>query len=571
MVSRGDTIIDGCGHTLTIGDWGQIFVDTNVTLTLRNMTIKTSPKSPNKPAIQLAALSSKLALDNVVFDLGSDFLFDQGQLFIHDDVAITGTSAFIYTSPKPSYITSGATWSFEQGTTFSIAPSTYTDQPFTAGTATSNNFIMLADQSAALSLNNCSLKTTFTGARFTKGMVLFDNKVALDTQAGSEISGLTTPGQALVDYSSTASCVALSPDGRYIAVGAMNGGSVLYVYPFIGNAQLGSYLTEQSIGGNAIPAVAWSPDGRFVAIGCDTGPQLRIYRFNGTSTFPNVVNAYFGLIVNSISWSPDGKYLAVGGNNSSTPLIIYRFDGGVSLTQVTTDNPGGTTVQINSVAWSPDGKYLVASARNAINSVRLQPYSFNGTTLSTVPSSTGVGNPCSVSWSPDGRFVAWGWSNGGTLGMLQIYRFNGTGGVTPVTQDFPLGNQVNAAAWSPDGRFIMTCGMNGGAGWYSLYRFNTASLSALVSGAAFGTVATTVAWSPDSKYVLIGGTNTHSSPNWAVISLSTTRQATAANTQGFSNGLLFGDKTKGVAFDANVQVLAGATIKVKGKIKDDSF
>ena len=53
--TSGDLIIDGGGHTLTIGDRAQIFVDTNVTLTLRNMTIRTGPKSLNKPAIQLAS------------------------------------------------------------------------------------------------------------------------------------------------------------------------------------------------------------------------------------------------------------------------------------------------------------------------------------------------------------------------------------------------------------------------------------------------------------------------------------------------------------------------------------
>ena len=113
--TSGNLIIDGCGHTLNIGDRAQIFVDQNVTLTLRNMTIKTGALSLNNPAIQLASHGSKLALDNVMFDLGADFHFMQGQLFVHNEVAVTGTSAFVYQSPRPSYITSGATWSFEQG------------------------------------------------------------------------------------------------------------------------------------------------------------------------------------------------------------------------------------------------------------------------------------------------------------------------------------------------------------------------------------------------------------------------------------------------------------------------
>jgi hypothetical protein len=36
------------------------------------------------------------------------------------------------------------------------------------------------------------------------------------------------------------------------------------------------------------------------------------------------------------------------------------------------------------------------------------------------------------------------------------------------------------------------------------------------------------------------------------------------------NGLLFGNQALGAAYDANVQVLSSATVKVQGKIKDDS-
>jgi Tol biopolymer transport system component len=547
----GDLIIDGCGHTLNIGSQAQLFVDTNVTLTLRNMTIKTSPASLMKPAIQLASLGSKLALDNVMFDLGADFQFDQGQLFIHDEVAVTGTSAFIYQSPKPSYITSGATWSFEQGTTFSIAPATYTDQPFTAGTATSNNFIVLADQSAALSLSGCSFKTTFTGARFSKGMVLFDNKVAIDTQAGSEISGLGT-GVTFADFITTVSSAAFSPDGRYVAVVGLSSNPAIYVYRFNG-AALGTAIFGDGYGGNAMPAVAWSPDGKFIAFGGDASPQLRIYRFGGTAgSSSQVTSQSFGLIVNSISWSPDGKYLAVGGNNSTQSLIIYRFNG-TSLTQVTTAQPSGA-IQVNGVAWSPDGKYLGVTSRGP-DGADLNIYSFNGTTFPQSWYAGTSGSGADFAWSPDGRYLAW--STDGAANSIRMSRFDGNS-ITPING---VGTSTSAQAFSPDGRYLMSCGGTN----YTLWRV-TPLISAIASD-SFGTVATTVAWSPDSKYVLVGGTNGSTD----LMVFPVTRTATSATTQGFSNGLLFGDKAKGVNFDANVNVLSGAVVKVKGMVKDDSF
>jgi hypothetical protein len=40
--------------------------------------------------------------------------------------------------------------------------------------------------------------------------------------------------------------------------------------------------------------------------------------------------------------------------------------------------------------------------------------------------------------------------------------------------------------------------------------------------------------------------------------------------QAFTNGLLFGNKALGVAYDANVQVLSGSVASITGKVKDDS-
>jgi WD40 repeat protein len=561
----GDLIIDGCGHTLNIGSKAQIFVDQNVTLTLRNMTIKTGPASLMNPAIQLASLGSKLALDNVMFDLGADFNFKQGQLFIHNEVAVTGTSAFVYTSPKPSYITSGATWSFETGTTFSIAPATYTDQSFTAGTATSNNFIVLADQSSALSLNNCSLKTTFTGARFTKGMVLFDNKVALDTQAGSDISTITLGG-FLLGASVTVTNLKISPDGRYAASGYLSSLPVLQLYRFNGTASL-SYITSSPIIGTAaIPAVGWSPDGKFIAAGSDLG--LYIYRFNGTTLTQVGSTQSFGLIVNSISWSPDGKYLAVGGNNGTTPLIIYRFDG-TTLTQVTTANPDSASIQVNGVAWSPDGKYLATTGRKTTaNPAYLQVYMFNGTTLSSILFDQRTANGCSVGWSQDSRFMAWGLQGTVSTGIVFIYQFNGTGSIA-LLPTITLGVQVNAVSFSPDGRYLLVCGANGATGIYGLYRVDRSGATLVGSTNPLGNVLTTAGWSPDGKYAFVGGTNT-GTPSQAVAGFSVTTISTPATTQGFSNGLLFGDKAKGSDFDANVNVLGGSAVTVKGMVSDDS-
>ena len=173
----GDTLIEGNGNTLLIDANAQLFVDTGITLTLKNLVLKNTRNSLATPPIGLAASGSKLALDNVVLAPTGDFLFPQGQLFIHHDVLFTGTSAFIYQSTQSSHITSHACLGFDLGTTFSFAPAT-----------TSKDLIVLDDQTSILYLNGCTLVATSTGLRLTKGRLLIDNHVTIENREATQLS-----------------------------------------------------------------------------------------------------------------------------------------------------------------------------------------------------------------------------------------------------------------------------------------------------------------------------------------------------------------------------------------------
>jgi Tol biopolymer transport system component len=558
--TSGDLVIDGGGHTLNIGDRAQIFVDTNVTLTLRNMTIKTGPKSLFKPAIQLASPGSKLALDNVLLDLGTDYHFVQGQIFIHDEVAVTGTSAFVYNSPSPSYITSGATWSFEPSTTFSVAPATFTDQPYTAGSATTNNFIVHADATAALYLNNCSFLTTFTGLRLRTGMVLFDNKVSVNTQAGVDLNPSTPVGTSWSATTGNApKFVAWSPDGRFLAV-ANDGDNTLQVYRFNGRS------SPTPVGGTATTGIypwsgAWSPDGRFLAVANFSSPTtgLQIYRFNGSSTPTSLGTATTGNSPYSVAWSPDGRFLAVA-NEADDTLQLYRFNGSNAPTSLGTATTGNYP---NSVAWSPDGRFLAVA--NSVGAT-VQLYRFNGSSAPTSLGTAATGSgPISVAWSPDGRFLAVAnfYASSGT--GLQVYRFNGSNPPTSLGTA-ATGSGPYSVAWSPDGRFLAV--VNQSDDTLQLYRFNGSNPPTSLGTATTGSDPYSVAWSPDGRFLAVVNFNSNTLQVF-YCNYYYTGQPSA--TQGFTNGLLFGNSaTNATRFNANVQVLSGALVNVKGMIKDDS-
>ncbi len=316
--TTGDTIIDGRGHLLDIQDRAQIFVDMNVTLTLRNMTIRTGPKSLMVPPILLASQGSKLTLDNVMFDLGADFRFKQGQIFINNEVAMTGTSAFVYQSTRPSFITSGATWGFEYGTTFSVAPATFTDCPLTTNnTYTTNNFIVMADPSSTLYLNSCTFNTTFTGLRLTQGAVLFDNRVSVNTMADVRVTG-TGSLPVSVSYGPIMNTAVWSPDGRYVVTFIYNpnaGHNNIEVYQFNGSSLTVVSSVPYGNSASICGACAWSKDGRYIVMGgtgATDGNQLQVYYFNGRSlVLRTEYNWGSSTTVNRAVFSPDGRYLAV--------------------------------------------------------------------------------------------------------------------------------------------------------------------------------------------------------------------------------------------------------------------
>ena len=171
-----DTTIDGQGHSLTLGRWNQLFVDSNSTLTLKNMTVLNTLNNAGFPPIKCSATTSKLAFDNVTLNPINDFYFSQGHLFIHNDVTFTGTSALVYASTVQSYITPQSTLAFDPGTSFSYAPAT-----------ASNNLFLLDDASSKLSLDGSSLLATNTGLRLTKGQLYFDNNVTLNSQLQHQV------------------------------------------------------------------------------------------------------------------------------------------------------------------------------------------------------------------------------------------------------------------------------------------------------------------------------------------------------------------------------------------------
>ncbi len=553
----GDTIVDAQGHALIVGENAQIFVDTNVTLTIANAVVTSLRNAPSYPPLRLAALNSKLALDNVVFAPADDFQFQQGQLFIHNDVAFTGTGSFIYHSPAPSFITAGGQLMFDQNTTFSCAPASYTDAPYTLKqTYTDNNFFKMADVTSVFYLNGASLQATHTGFGLTRGTLLVDNKVHCISDTTLAYVSATS---VFRDDNSGLHAFSWNPNGWFYATGY---GQEIRLYYFDGTS---TTLYDTQFYGDkdsVVESVHWSPDGKFLAVGGIDGEDhnIKVYYFDGLR-LSLWAEADFEIIVSDVRWSPDGKYLAVGGYQpiSACFIRVFRFDG-TSLPLVAQyDDTAG------SVDWSPDGKYLVFG--QAIATASAQVLFFDGNSLTKVTSASYGTRIYATRWSPDGKFLAISGYQPTDQYEIQVYRYDGTSLVLCARAVWGRDTIVHSVAWSPDGRYLATCGSRSGTNLVRIYDFNSWSTLTQIDAINLDGTGETVYpinWRSDGKFISVLKDLDPTTYIFRVYYGNETR------TQALSKSIVFGNQAQGGDYDLNIRLKPGASINVIGKMLYDN-
>jgi DNA-binding beta-propeller fold protein YncE len=536
----GDFVIDGGGNTLYIDDSAQLFLDENTTLTLRNVIISTKKSYPGAPAITLSANTSKLALDNVILSLGDDFYINRGQIFIHNDVSVTGTSALVYRSPKSSFITSHGCLLFDLGTTFSYAPS-----------CTSNDLIVMNNQSSTIVLDGCSLNVTHTGMRLTTGRLYLNNKVNLNSMADEYI---TSPALTLLETITTGTAhrgLSLSPDGKYIAVTDF-ANDRLKVFSVSSGLQIGGNITT----GDSPLFCNWSPDGKYISVANYFGNSVQIFSFSGSalSTVGSAVAS--PQYPNMCKWSPDGKYIAVTNNGGTYSLRIFKFTG---KTPVKTCEDATFTYAQKDCTWSPDGKYIAMVCQNPSDKT-LKVYQFTGSTPTQVGSSASVSSVCqSCAWSPDGKYITVITYTGSD--NVGIFSFSGD---TPtlVGTYASAGNTPFYCAWSPDGRYILTT--NNGDNTLSVFSFYGGTPTKIGSDVSTDSGPYYCSWAENGRFVAC---NNLTEGTVKVFSVNYKADTYA---QPMTNSIIWGNSTLGDSYNLDINVLSGARVEITGNVYHDA-
>ena len=207
---------------------------------------------------------------------------------------------------------------------------------------------------------------------------------------------------ALADHPKEVSCMAFSPDAKWIVVGE----AFIKAKIYTGKAELLEVAAGRDVRALVmhhweVESVAFSRDGKWLVSG-NWDRKVRVLEFpagNQAREFESASKP------RCVGISPDARIIASGGLDSTVSL--WDREGGRSLQRLT-----GHTGGISSVAFSPDGQRLASAS--ADGSSRIWSVS-TGQSLLTL--SGHLGAVMSAVFSPDGKFVV----SGGVDGTVRFW------------------------------------------------------------------------------------------------------------------------------------------------------
>jgi WD40 repeat protein len=184
---------------------------------------------------------------------------------------------------------------------------------------------------------------------------------------------------------------ALSPDGKKIATGGMDG--IIRIW----DTESGDFIRALVGHGSYVYGLSWSPDGKTLASAGSFDGTAKLWD-GATGLLLRTLTGHKGY-THHVAWSRDGKFLAVAGGGSGfvTPWDVTKLE---PLKTFETGNG------ITGVTWGIDNKVLAVSGV----SIGVQVLEVKeGKSIHTlqVPGQNGS----SVAWSPDGKTLVGG---GGT-------------------------------------------------------------------------------------------------------------------------------------------------------------
>ncbi|PCI73366.1 hypothetical protein COB28_04575 [Candidatus Dependentiae bacterium] len=172
---NNESAIFGNGYAIDFAQTGSISVGAGGSLLLKNLTLK------NLSSSRLACLDTNatVTLQNVNIILDDHYSFDLGHFDIVGKVFVDGRYTFSYKSGSISRIQNHGVLSLGEKTTFRYEPST-----------AEQNGLSFIDSTGCFFLNGGVLSSSTTGLQLTKGNLLIDGKVGIQSDAISSAEGI---------------------------------------------------------------------------------------------------------------------------------------------------------------------------------------------------------------------------------------------------------------------------------------------------------------------------------------------------------------------------------------------
>lgn len=249
-----------------------------------------------------------------------------------------------------------------------------------------------------------------------------------------------------VGHEAPVTCLAIGPDGTTWVSADIDRNLLLWnLRPGARNVTLNQDVSEEltfAVYGTA-ECLAISPDGKTLAVGKDNG-GVRLADMRTGEEKGRLVGSDAVLC---LAFSPDGKTLAVG--HTDAVLELWNWKTAETKAYISEDHED----EILGVVFSLDGKSLVSSSRDRTIRVWKLPrkLDYNAEEIDRFEAGNSV--VCALALSPDGRVLV----GGDEYGTLTLWDFETRQPLQSLKTHKGQGG-IHALAFSPDGKMLVTAG-----------------------------------------------------------------------------------------------------------------